>query len=218
MQHATRRVMTRPGAIMRTAAALVLATGLAATAEAQHSAARHADLSLGSGWGALWDDETNLGRGAPVAGGVSVTFGQRLRVGADVDWTKHVRDSGYLRADGDLVGVFARATLLFGDQASPVRPMFGAGVGALRSTGLFTVRTIVAGPAGFPVPGPDEQQSWSLTRAAWDLHTGVRIALRDGIALRPEARWRSTFGSGAAAGLEPPLLGVQAMVHLDIGL
>lgn len=204
--------------IMRLATALATIYGIAATAEAQGTATgRRVALTAGSGWGALWDDETNLGRGVPAAGGVGLTLGGHLRVGGDLDWTAHVRDSGYLRADGDLVGIFARATYLFGDPASTVRPTVGAGLGALRSSGVLTTRSIVVGPGGFPVSGPDEQLSWRLTRAAWDLHGGMRIALTDRVAVRPEARWRSTFGSGVSMGLEPPLLGVQALVHFDVG-
>lgn len=205
------------GQLGRLIAGLLLVCGMAESADAQ-GVRGPIHLSVGSGWGALSDDETNLGRGAPLAGGVAVTLGERLRLGADLDWTRHVRDSGYLRADGDLVGLFGRATWLFGGASSSVRPTLGAGVGVLRSTGIFTGRSIVAGPGGFPVAGPDERRSWSLTRSAWDLHGGVRIGLSDRVALRPEGRWRATFGSAASTSIEPPLLGAQGMMHLDIDL
>lgn len=198
------------------AAGLFLVGWVTASAEAQTAPSVPMDLSLGAGWGALWDDETNLGRGAPLAGGVATVVGGRLRLAADVDWTRHVRDSGYLRADGDLVGVFGRATYLFRGPDAAVRPTAGAGLGLLRSTGVLTWRTTLPGPGGFPVAGPDERQAWSLTRPAFDLHGGLRIAVNDRVAFRPEGRWRATFGSAASSGIEPPLLGIQAMLHLDI--
>ena len=79
------------------------------------------ELSAGGGWGSLWDDETMLGRGVAVRGGFGYLFAERLLVSGDIDWMSHTRDSGYLAAAGDVLGVFARATYLF--RADPaVRP------------------------------------------------------------------------------------------------
>ena len=195
---------------------VLLWAGAVSSVHAQTTADTGLVVSAGSGWGGLWDDETNLGRGAPVAGGVAAVLGGKLRIGADVDWTSHVRDSGYLRTEGTLVGTFARATYLFGASDSALRPLVGAGLGVLHSTGTLITSSFVAGPNGLPTPGPEVRQPWSLTHKAYELHGGMQVRLNDRLALRPEGRWRATFGSAAASSIEPPLIGIQTVVHLDI--
>lgn len=195
--------------------ALLVLVGAAPGVDAQ-TANAGMGVSVGSGWSGLWDDETNLGRGAPLAGGVSTVLAGKLRVAADVDWTWHVRDSGYLRAEGGLLGVFARATYLGGRPQSLARPVAGAGVGVVRSTGDLITRSLVPGPNGLPLPGPTLRQPWSLTRPAFELHGGMAFRVNDRLALRPEARWRATFGSAASPSIEPPLIGIQTVLHLDI--
>lgn len=198
---------------------LLWATGPAvAVAGAQARTTASTEVSVGAGWGVLWDDETNLGRGAPLSGGVARVIGGRLRLGGDVDWTSHVRDSGYLRAEGDLLGLFARASYLFGGRDAAVRPLGGAGVGLLRSSGTLVARSLVLGPNGVPEDGAELRQPWGVTRPAFELHGGVRLRLTDRLTMRPEGRWRATFGRAAASSIELPLLGIQGLVHVDVGL
>lgn len=196
----------------------MLCAGAASTVHAQTGAGSPLVASVGSGWGRLWDDETNLGAGAPLAGGVAVLHGGKVRAGGDLDWTSHVRDSGYLRTEGTLLGAFARASYLFGTDDSRIRPLVGAGLGVLRSTGTLITRSTLLGQNGLPVAGPEERRPWSLTRPAFDLHAGVQWQLSERFAVRPEARWRATFGSAASPSIEPPLIGIQTMVLLEVGL
>lgn len=198
--------------------AVVSCVSVASTARAQSNGGISPVVSIGTGWGALWDDETNLGRGAPVTGGVAIVLRDALRVAGDIDWTSHVRDSGYLRAEGTLLGAFTRTSYLFGTAESRIRPSVGAGIGMLRSTGTLIMRSTVFGPNGQPVAGPEERSPWALTRPAFDLHGGVRVQLSEKVALRPEARWRATFGSAASPSIEPPLIGIQTVVLVDVGL
>ncbi len=191
--------------------AMILAV-MTGTASAQSSrTSRPLSVSVGSGWGGLWDDETNLGRGAPLAAGVALPVSDHLQLSGDVDWTHHVRNAGYLAAKSDLIASMVRGTFVFGQPRASVRPFAGAGLGVMRSSGTLTFE---------PLPSQAvPSQPWTLTRAAYDLHGGVRVALGDRIALRPEYRWRATFGSRrAGSGIEPPLINLQALVHVDVGL
>lgn len=187
---------------------------LSGPAHAQGSSAP-LELSVGSGWGSLSDDETDLGRGTPVSASIATTFARHVRLSADVDWMSHVRDSGYLRAEGDLVGAFGRATYVFGGARTSVRPVVGAGLGLMRSSGVLIGRSVVAGPRGLPIRGPDSRATWAATRAAVEIHGGLRIRLSDRLALRPEGRIRMTTGSGTSRGIEPPFWLAQTMVSLD---
>lgn len=201
------QLMGRPGmAVLALTVTLASLAGSAAAQPAQGSA-RELAVHAGSGWGQLWDDETNLGRGVPLAGGASVTLANRVRLGATVDWLRHTRDLGALRVDGDAVGVFAQAAYLFGTPAARVRPLAGAGLGVLRATGRsafdFGTRVI----------------DYASTEPAWELMGGVRIRLTERLALRPEYRWRATFGeAGRPGGMEPPFIGMQALAHIDVAL
>lgn len=173
--------------------------------QAAATPAGRVELTVGTGWAGIWDDETNLGKGVPLAAGGSLTIADRLRIGADVDWTRHVRDSGYLRAESDALGVLARGTYLFRGRDAAVRPLAGAGIGLLRSSGTFDF--------------DGSRSPWTLTLGVYDLHAGLRIAVSDRLAIRPEYRWRATVSTPSRpAGIEPPLLGMQALVHLDFAL
>lgn len=205
--------------VRRAVVLLVVALTLTpAEANAQSSPSAGWSASAGAGWGALWDDETHLGRGVPIAGGVALTMAGRLVVGGDIDWTAHVRDSGYLRTEGRLTGLFARATYVFGTPGATIRPLIGAGMGAVHSSGTLIMRSTVFGPSGQPTQGPEERTSWTQTHPAAELHGGLQFPLSDRLSLRSEARWRTTLGRSASTVLEPPLLGIQGMVHLDVGL
>ena len=140
--------------------------------------------------------------------GVALDFDCRipeLRLSADVDWTAHRRRAGYLSTDGDAVAVLAHGAWLFGAADERVRPSAGGGLGVLRSTG----RLDLAG----------DSTDWSITKPVWELNGGLRIALNRRLALRSEYRFRNTVGGRSGrTGLEPPLLGMQAMVSVDVGL
>lgn len=194
--------------------AATISLSLSGPARAQGSGAP-VELSLGSGWGRLWDDETDLGRGAPVSASIATTFARHVRLSADVDWMSHVRDSGYLRAEGDLVGVFGRVAYVFGGARATVRPVVGVGLGLMRSSGVLIGRSVVAGPRGLPIQGPESRTTWAATQSAFDVRGGLRIRLSDRLALRPEGRIRMTTGSGTSRGIEPPLWLTQTMVSLD---
>jgi hypothetical protein len=186
------------------------------TVSAQGRAPSSFELSAGAGWGSLWDDETLLGRGLPVAAGIGWLLGERVRVAADVDWLAHSRDAGYLAADGDLIRVLGRATYLFGAPGSRVRPLAGAGLGVMRSTGKLVMRSVLPGQNGFPTPGPSVESPWESTAGVFELHGGVRIAVNRRAAIRPEFRWGSSIGSSAGTGIEPPFLHMQAIVNVDV--
>jgi hypothetical protein len=176
------------------------------------------ELSAGTGVGALWDDETMLGRGAPVRVSVGTLVAGRWLLGAEVDWLHHTRDSGYLAADGDLVGVLARAGFVFRDPAARVRPLVGAGFGVVRSTGELRFSSLVPGPDGRPVEGPTDVAPWTLTRPALDLFAAVRIRASDRVAIRPEVGWRATGAGTRPETLETPLVHIRTMVNVDLRL
>lgn len=189
----------------------LLAAALLAGSAAQ---AQTVAVSGGAGLGQLWDDETRLGRGLVVAGGLSTMVRDRLQVGGTVDWLSHERTLTYLGVDGDAIGVLGRASYVFGPPQASVRPIAGGGLGMLHSTG--TLRT----PALGAPPGPTVPMTatdWSLTRALWEAHGGLRIAAGPRLTVQPEMRWRSTFGSGGVkpGSIEPPLLGVQGLVLVE---
>jgi len=196
---------------------VLLWSASAMTAEAQSGGRVPLEASIGAGAGALWDDETNLGRGVTAAGGVAALLGGRVRLGVDVDWTSHIRDSGYLRAEGDLVGLFARASYMFRAADAAVRPVLGGSVGLLHSSGVLITPGGVFGPPGSPGSVLEERRPWRLTRPAFDLHGGARLRLSDRLSLRPEGRWRATLGSARSPSIEPPLINIQGLVHLDMG-
>lgn len=175
------------------------------------------ELSAGTGIGSLWDDETMLGRGAPVRVSVGVAVG-RWRLAGDLDWLRHTRDAGYLASEGNMVGVFARSSYLFRDPSAALRPVLGGGVGVIRSTGELRFSSLVPGPDGRPVPGPTDVSPWRLTRPAFDLHAGLRIRASDRVAVRPEVGWRATSGGSRPETLETPLLHLRTMVNVDVRL
>jgi hypothetical protein len=159
-----------------------------------------------------------LGRGVAVRGGFGYLFAERLLVSGDIDWMSHTRDSGYLAAEGDVLGVFARATYLFRAPSSRVRPALGAGIGVIRSSGTLTFSSLVPGPGGPPVPGPVETSDWNATHPAFDISGGARIRAADRVWVRPEFSWRATTGAQRADGLEPPFIQVRGMVNVDVQL
>jgi len=171
----------------------------------------------GAGWTSGWDDETNLGKGVVVSGGVAQPLGRHLSVEGEVSWARHLRDSGYLAAEGTpLIGV-ARLAYLFQPPKSRGRAFASGGLSVVHSTGHFTTRTILPGPGGFPVDGPSTRSDWSLTKPAFELGGGVSIKSGDRLAFRPEVRWTSTIHDDASSRstIEPPLWILRAGVTVE---
>ncbi|MFN7982665.1 MAG: hypothetical protein U0Q11_12465 [Vicinamibacterales bacterium] len=186
-------------------------------ARAQASPAAVTVLSAGGGWSSVWDDETHLGRAVAVSLGAGTLRAGHLLLSGTVDTAAHTRDSGYLRTDDTTRAVFARATYFFTRDDARVRPLAGVSVGLLHASGTHITQTFVLNN-GMIVRGPDEQRTWHVTRPAYDLHTGARVRLSDRFALRPEARWRSTWGGSTGGEIELPLLSIQTMLHVDVSL
>lgn len=156
----------------------------------------------------LWDDETHLGRGPAVAAEASVPLGAHVRAGVEAGWFGHDRDSGYLAADGDVLHVMGRASLLIGPARWSARPFIGGGLGVARSSGTFTTRD------PFVVPH-ERRQAWQVTGGAWDLHLGVRATAGNRWAIRPEVRAGVIGSAGSSAGLQTPLLRLQGGVAVE---
>ena len=195
----------------------LLVLAVAAPVSAQPvAAAPGVELRVGSGWGRLWDDETNLGTGVPITGGVALHAGSRLRLGADADWLHHNRNVRALNATGNAVSVFGRGTVLFGAANGRVRPFAGAGFGLVHSTGEMQWTPGAAGTQGGSVLA--SRTTWNATSPAYDLHAGLQVPLHRRLATGVEYRWRATVGSGATSGVEPPFIGMQAVAHLDLRL
>ena len=174
-------------------------------------------MIAGAGWTTGWDDETNLGKGVLVSGGIAQPLGRHLAVEGEVSWARQLRDSGYLAAVGTpLIGT-ARLAYFFQGPESGARAFASAGLGLVHSTGHFTTRTILPGPGGFPVEGPSIQREWSLTQPAFELGAGVAIKSGDRLSFRPELRWTSTTSSNRRSGstLEPPLWMIRTGVTIE---
>ncbi len=171
-------------------------------------------IVAGAGVGRVWDDETNLGAGMAVSGGVQAGLGEHVMVGAVVERLGHSRSLTYFGADGQALGALARASYVFGGAAGAVRPVLGAGLGVLHSSG--TLHT--PNPVALGVPGviPMVETPWSLTRPMWEAHAGLRIRSGSRLTVQPELRWRSTWGaSDVRDGIEPPLLGVAGLLAVE---
>lgn len=161
-------------------------------------------VTAGVGMATVWDDETFLGRGLLLSGGIAKPVGSHAVVEGELSWSSHHRDSGYLAADGTLIIGMGRLSWLFRSANSRVRPFASAGLGVVHSTGFLTSRSSLVGANGFPIAGPSIRTDWSLTDPAVELGTGVTIAAGERISFRPAVRWTSTTQSSRGA-LEPPL-------------
>jgi opacity protein-like surface antigen len=189
---------------------MMVLAGAATAAEAQ-------TVLGGAGWTSGWDDETNLGKGMIMSGGVAHSLGRHIAVEGEVSWARHVRDSGYLAAEGMPLAGTARLAYVFQRPESRTRAFASAGLGVVHSTGHFTTRTTLPDPGGFPVEGPSTRSDWSLTKPAFELGGGVSIQSGDRLSFRPEVRWTSTSGNDAssASTLEPPLWILRAGVTVE---
>lgn len=201
--------MTRP---MRLTARLTVAAStlvLATVASAQPTGdASGRTFGASVAVASLWDDETHLGRGPAVTAECTVPVGGHLRAGVEAGWFGHDRDSGYLAADGHVVHVMGRATVLVGPRHWRTRPFIGGAVGLARSSGTLTFSD--------PFSTPSEVRSrWRLTRGAWDVHLGVRAAAGRRWVLRPELRAGAIGGTGNTDALQTPLLRLQGGVAVE---
>jgi hypothetical protein len=171
----------------------------------------------GAGWTSAWDDETNLGKGLLLSGGAAQSLGRHLSLEGELWWARHLRDSGYLAAEGSPVVGTARLVYAFQGPRSRSRAFASAGLGLVYSTGHLTTRTIVPDPGGFPADGPSIRSEWSMTEPAFELGGGVSIRSGDRLAFRPEVRWTATGRDDrpSRSALEPPLWILRAGVTME---
>lgn len=188
-------------------AAALLLFGATTRSSAQTIAGLHdgsLHLTVGGAWTSMWDDESHLGGGALVSGGVEKVLGSHAFVEAELAAGHHHRDAGYLIADGTPILGVGRLAYRFGSPGSAVRPFASAGLGLVHSAGTLTWR----GPAG-------QTRDWSITSVPYEIGAGVSIATRRSIAIGPEFRWMGIGGSGSRTLLEQPMLMLRAGVTLE---
>jgi opacity protein-like surface antigen len=197
--------------------ALGLVLAAASAASAQSRASREPlRFSGGVTWLSLWDDETFLGRGPLLQGGVALPLGASTWLEGELFGGTHHRDAGYLAADGTPVGVTGRVSYRFRGAGASTRPYVSGGWTVLHSTGELTTRSIVPDDRGLPVEGPITRRPWSLTRPAFELGAGLSFASSRRVAVRPEFRWSMTStdpGSRTVLGL--PLTMMRAGVTVE---
>jgi len=197
--------------------ALVLVFAVASAASAQSGSSRE-PLRFSGGITVLsiWDDETFLGRGPLLHGGVALSLGASTWLEGELFGGTHHRNAGYLAADGTPVGVTGRVSYRFRGAGATSRPYVSGGWTVLHSTGEFTTRSILPDDRGSPVEGPVTKRPWSLTKAAFELGAGLSIETRKRVAIRPEFRWTMT-GSDITCGtmLGLPLAMMRAGVTVE---
>ena len=194
----------------------LLAFVLAGSAAAQDSAHRGSlKLTAGAGWTSLWDDETFLGRGVIVGGGVAAPLGAHAAIEAELAGATHHRDAGYLAADGAPFIGTGRLAYYFRSPTAHVRPFASVGLAIVHSTGHFTTKSFVPDARGLPIEGAPTRTDWSITRGAYELGGGVSIASGPTVALRPEFRWTTTGGETRPSVVEPPIWVLRAGVTVE---
>jgi opacity protein-like surface antigen len=159
----------------------------------------------GAGGTAIVDDETFLGRGPVVAGGIARAVGANVSLEGEVSIASHHRDAGYLAADGTPVIASGRVLYTFRRVTDRSRPFVGGGIALVHSTGTLTTHD-PSGPGHAPSPILETRRDWSITQAGLDLGAGVLIRAGDRLAIRPEIRWISTRANvPSTSTIEPPL-------------
>ena len=101
---------------------------------------------VGAGWTRGWDDETNLGKGLLVSGGVAHPLGRHLSLEGEVSWGRHCGIPGIWPRTG------RRSSARRGSRICSRAPRRARGrsraqgLGLVHSTGHFTTRSIVPRP------------------------------------------------------------------------
>ena len=173
-------------------------------------------LLAGAGFGAMWDDETFLGRGVTLAGGAPVPIGNHLSAEAELAWGPRHRNSGYLEATSAPVTVSGRIAFLPFGPSVAVRPFLSAGWQWIHGRGHFTSRHLVMGPTGAPVEGPVERQDWLISRAGPEFGVGLEIGGLSRLTWRPELRVVGTPSDPnyTPGSIEPPILTIRGGVTM----
>jgi hypothetical protein len=173
-------------------------------------------LITGLGLTTQYDDETHLGRGAQVSGGVAMLAGPRVRLEGEAAVGRHWRGgpgAGQLEATGTLLTGTARAALLLGSTSSHVRPFVSGGLLVLHSRGEFRSRSFFPGPDGLPIEGPETRRPWRLTKPGWEAGAGVELGQAGRPIWRPEVRFVVTQGNDdyqpGVDALEAPILALR---------
>lgn len=144
-----------------------------------------------AGGSAMTDDETNLGKGLVVGGGLGYRFHRRWGLSFDISRNAHYRDFGtYLTADGHAVLIGGSAQFFFRPETS-VQPYLRIGVNYARYKGTFTRKPFTP-PFGTPVPGSSETGSQNFFGP--DCGFGVRFFATKKISIRPEVRFAAHGG------------------------
>lgn len=204
--------------ILPTALVVAMADVLAPTVAAQTPVppvVRSGSALMGGvGFGTLWDDETFLGRGITLNGGVTLPIGRHLSAEGELAWGRRHRDSGYLMADSAPLTATGRLAFAFLRPSSMVRPFVSAGLTWTHANVRFTSRHLVMGPNGLPVEGPSEQSDWRISLGGTELGVGVEIGGSRRVTWRPEVRVMMTASdpSFTAGHLEPPILAIRGGV------
>ena len=159
-------------------------------------------VTAGAGWTTGWDDETNLGKGVLVSGGIAQPLGRHLAVEGEVSWARQLRDSGYLAADGTpLIGTARLAYLFQGPESARGRSRARASVWCTPRDTSPLARFSPARAASRS-KARRSQREWSLTQPAFELGAGVAIKSGDRLSFRPEVRWTSTTSSNRPSRLD----------------
>ena len=143
-----------------------------------------------AGVGGMLDDETNLGKGLVVGGGLGYRFHRRWGVSFDVSRNAHHRDLGALKADGHAVLVGGSVQFFFRPETN-VQPYLRFGANYARYHGTFTFKPSTP-PFGTPVPGSSETGSQNFFGP--DVGFGVRFFATKKISIRPEVRFAAHSG------------------------
>lgn len=161
-----------------------LALGIASTVRAQDYQYK-GEVYANAGINGMTDDETNLGKGWVVGGGVGYRFHRRWGVSFDVSRNAHHRDFGTnLLADGHAVLVGGSAQFFFRPETS-AQPYLRLGVNYARYRGTFTYKAFTP-PVGPPVAGSVETGSQDFFGP--DFGFGVRFFATKKLSIRPEVR------------------------------
>lgn len=148
----------------------------------------------------MWDDETFLGRGPMVGGGIAAPIGRHVSAEGEATFGTNHRNSGYLAIDGTHLSGAARLSFAFRDRDRAVRPFLSAGASRIRSTDLFTQS--------------GRRTTYRTSVHGWEFGAGAEIKASDHWKIRPEARWTMTASDSSfkAGSLEPPIFALRAGV------